>query len=113
MPKLVYSHQYWDLMQPCDDKFATEILDFIKSDLRGCRDVAKLLAAINVLSHFALWPEPARSHSLGQLLVLLGYRYPRVQRLFLFTLLSDSMDGKVCETLKGSFVMCVVCFPVL
>ena len=71
-------------MQPCDDKFATEILDYIKGDLRGCRDVAKLLAASNVLSHFALWPEPARSHALGQLLFLLGYRYPRVRCLFTY-----------------------------
>ena len=81
----MYSHECWDFLQPCDAMFATEILDFIKTDLRGCRDVAKLLAAINVLSHFALWLEPARSHALGQLLVLLGYRYPRVQQQFLYT----------------------------
>ncbi|XP_073388245.1 tubulin-folding cofactor D [Physcomitrium patens] len=74
--KGVFSH-----MMDCDDKFATEILDFIKSNLKGCRDVSKLLAAINVLSHFALWREPARSNALEQLLVLLGYRYPRVRKV--------------------------------
>lgn len=80
--KLVDSYYHWDLVQPHDDKFATGILDFIKNDLRGCRDVAKLLAAISVISHFALWPEPAGSHALDQLLVLLGYRYPRVRHQF-------------------------------
>lgn len=65
--------------QAAEEKFATEMLEFVRSELRGCKDVAKLLAGVNVLSHFALWPDPTRSNALGQMLTLLGYRYPKVR----------------------------------
>lgn len=66
------------LLQPLDLQFSKEVLEHVKTELHGCKDVAKLLAGINVLSHFALWPEPARSNAIGQLLTLLSYRYPKV-----------------------------------
>jgi hypothetical protein len=65
-------------LQPLDLQFSKEVLEHVKTELHGCKDVAKLLAGINVLSHFALWPEPARSNAIGQLLTLLSYRYPKV-----------------------------------
>lgn len=76
-----YNSNLWRSLQLAEDKFATEMLEFVKADLRACKDVAKMLAGINVLSHFALWPEPARSNAFIQLLTLLGYRYPKVYTL--------------------------------
>ncbi|CAK9217775.1 unnamed protein product [Sphagnum troendelagicum] len=68
-------------LKPLDLQFSKEVLEHVKAELHGCKDVAKLLAGINVLSHFVLWPEPARSNAIGQLLTLLSYRYPKVRKV--------------------------------
>ncbi|GAQ86916.1 Beta-tubulin folding cofactor D [Klebsormidium nitens] len=58
---------------------ARGILDSVGTELRGCKDIPKLLAGVDVLCSFARLPDPDRSAALQQLLGLLGNRYPKVR----------------------------------
>ena len=63
----------WDL-----DCCAVELLELVKGEARGCRDVPSLTWAATSLCHLAGAPAPACFGALHALLTLLVNRYPKV-----------------------------------
>ncbi|CAM6128397.1 unnamed protein product [Calypogeia fissa] len=77
---VLFSRGIFSISQPPSDKSAGEVLSSIENELLGCKDVAKLLAGVTVLSHFATLQGPSRTQSVAQLLTLLFHRYPKVRK---------------------------------
>jgi hypothetical protein len=65
--------------QPPSDQVAGEVLRTIEQELWGCKDVAKLMAGVSVLSHFATLKGSSRNEAVVQLLNSLFHRYPKVK----------------------------------
>ncbi|KAL2632493.1 hypothetical protein R1flu_003972 [Riccia fluitans] len=66
--------------QPLSEQTAGNLLSLVRHELKGCRDVAKLLVGTSILSHFASLEGAVRKQSTEQLLNLLFHRYPKVRR---------------------------------
>ncbi|KAL3695132.1 hypothetical protein R1sor_008783 [Riccia sorocarpa] len=66
--------------QPLSEETAGNLLSLVRNELRGCKDVAKLLVGTSILSHFASFEGAVRGKSIEQLLNLLFYRYPKVRK---------------------------------
>ena len=61
--------------------FGDEVLDCVKVEMQGCRDVKKLLACLSVTIHLLeSGDEGVRRGALAALMVLLGHRFPRVRK---------------------------------
>lgn len=77
---ILFSRGTFSVSLPPGDKAAGEILSSIERELWSCKDVAKLLAGVTVMSHFATLQGPSRKQSVSQLLNLLFHRYPTVRK---------------------------------
>jgi hypothetical protein len=58
---------------------AGELLELVKGEMRGCRDVLCLIWTATVLCHLVGMPQPTCHDALQALLTLLVNRYPRVR----------------------------------
>ncbi|GMH40040.1 hypothetical protein BSKO_07944 [Bryopsis sp. KO-2023] len=60
--------------------FAGDVVDMVKREIQGCKDIPRLLAGATVTSILALENNDFASKAWGVLAVLLGNRFPRVRR---------------------------------
>eukprot|EP00249_Psilotum_nudum_P020538 c27747_g1_i1 orf=323-4195(+) len=67
-------------LQDSEPTFAVEVLRSVRAEIKGSKDIIKIITCINVLSHIALIQEPSGSQALCQLLHLLSHRYPKVRK---------------------------------
>ncbi|BDA42087.1 probable tubulin-specific chaperone D [Coccomyxa sp. Obi] len=65
---------------PASHTFPGELLELVKGEARGCRDVPSLIWAATSLCHLAGAPAPACFGALHALLTLLVNRYPKVRK---------------------------------
>ncbi|KAJ7541816.1 hypothetical protein O6H91_10G078100 [Diphasiastrum complanatum] len=61
--------------------FELEVIKLLQTEVRGCRDVGKLIAIVNVLSGIASMRKAASNEALLLLLALLSHRYPKVRKI--------------------------------
>jgi hypothetical protein len=57
-----------------------ELLECVRQEVRGCKDIPRLQAAGSLLCHLSVLGEPTRSGAFKAILSLLGNRYPRVRK---------------------------------
>ncbi|BBN05956.1 tubulin-specific chaperone D [Marchantia polymorpha subsp. ruderalis] len=78
---ILFGRGIFSASKPLSEQTAVDLLTLIRQELRGCKDVAKLLAVISILSHFASLEGLVRSQSVEQLLNFLFHRYPKVRKV--------------------------------
>ena len=59
---------------------AEELLECVRQEVRGCKDIPRLQSAGALLCHLSVLGEPTRSGAFKAVLSLLGNRYPRVRK---------------------------------
>ncbi|KAI5064124.1 hypothetical protein GOP47_0020794 [Adiantum capillus-veneris] len=77
---LLYSKRVFPDTQAMDHDCALRILASVKEELHGSKDIVKIMAGINVLSHLASMMGSVGMESISQMLKLLGHRYPKVRK---------------------------------
>ncbi|KAK9814241.1 hypothetical protein WJX72_002759 [[Myrmecia] bisecta] len=77
---LLYSQTPLATLQPGSSDIPERVLDLVKAEVRQCRDIPRLCAAVNVLNHLAALPDPVRSAALQALLTLLLNNFPKVRK---------------------------------
>lgn len=95
-------------LEECEQSFGLGILESLRIELKGSKDVTKLLTGIDVLAHVSSMQEPTRSQALSQFFSFLGHPYPKVRKacadqVYLFLLqngeqfLNDNTLNEVIE----------------
>ncbi|EFJ25897.1 hypothetical protein SELMODRAFT_413196 [Selaginella moellendorffii] len=77
----LFSKGAFNDLKSISNTFATEILDSLQAELKGSKDVSKILSCINVFMGIASLQVQASKQAQSQLLTLLGHRYPKVRKV--------------------------------
>lgn len=67
-------------LEECEQSFGLGILESLRIELKGSKDVTKLLTGIDVLAYVSSMQEPTRSQALSQFFSFLGHPYPKVRK---------------------------------
>lgn len=67
-------------LEECEQSFGLGILESLRIELKGSKDVTKLLTGIDVLAYLSSMQEPTRSQALSQFFSFLGHPYPKVRK---------------------------------
>lgn len=67
-------------LEECEQSFGLGILESLRIELKGSKDVKKLLTGIDVLAYLSSMQEPTRSQALSQFFSFLGHPYPKVRK---------------------------------
>ncbi|KAH9316187.1 hypothetical protein KI387_024814, partial [Taxus chinensis] len=61
----------------CAQSFGLGILDSLTVELKGSKDVTKLLTGVNVLGHMCTMQVPIHNEALSHFLLFLSHPYPK------------------------------------
>lgn len=77
---LLFGKGVFSYIQTMEPGCALDIMASVKNELKGSKDVVKIMSGINVLAHLASLPGSVGVEAISELLVLLGHRYPKVRK---------------------------------
>lgn len=78
--EILFSNGIFLYLEECEQSFGVGILESLTIELKGSKDVTKLLIGINVLSHVSAMQEPTCNQALSQFFSFLGHPYPKVRK---------------------------------
>ncbi|XP_074263177.1 tubulin-folding cofactor D [Silene latifolia] len=78
--EILFSNKVFLNMEAQTAVFCAEVLDSIKTELRGSKDFSKLYSGIALLGYIASIDDPISMQAFAHLLFFLGHRYPKIRK---------------------------------
>eukprot|EP00898_Chlorokybus_atmophyticus_P007558 jgi/Chlat1/7803/Chrsp66S07259 len=75
----VFSSGSLEAIMESEGQVALELVNLVRAELRGAKDIAKLMAGVSVLCHFVGHDHEGGASACKSLLLLLVHKYPRIR----------------------------------